>query len=115
MINLDFSFIRGDTFEKVINITWNKEITEIYFTVKEREKDKEVVLQKKIGNGITKTKQEDNTSSYIIVINATDTDDFETDYDYWCDIEVLSNNIKKTVGIGTLTLTTDITTTADEV
>lgn len=115
MINIDFSFIRGDTFEKIINITWNKEITEVYFTVKKGEKDKNVVLQKKLGSGITKTKQEDNTSSYLIVINATDTDNFETDYDYWCDIEVLSNNIKKTVAIGTLTLTTDITTTADEV
>lgn len=115
MIDLNFNFVRGDTFEKIINVSWNKTITQIYFTVKKEEKDSKYVLQKKLNNGITKTSEEEGKTSFLLTIDATDTDNFETDYDYWCDIEVLSNGIKKTIAKGTLNLTTDITTTENEV
>ena len=115
MIDLEFNFFRGNTFEKVINVNWNKEITQIYFTIKKEEKDKNAVLQKKLNSGITKISEKDGKTSFLLTINATDTDDFETNYDYWCDIKILSNNIKKTIAKGTLTLDTDITTTENEV
>ena len=115
MINLNFNFVRGDTFEKIINVSWNKTITGIYFTVKKEEKAKDYVLQKKLNSGITKTSEEEGKTSFLLTIDATDTDNFETNYDYLCDIEVLSNGIKKTIAKGTLNLTTDITTTENEV
>lgn len=114
MNNIEWTFFRGDTCEKMINISgWNKEIDQMYFTMKKEEKDKDIVLQKKLGNGITKVTDEE-IESYLLVINATDTDDLLTDYGYVFDIEIVSGSIKRTIVKGTITLTTDITQTINE-
>lgn len=114
MNNLEWTWFRGDTCEKMINISgWDKEITEMYFTMKKEEKDKDIVLQKTLENGITKV-TDDETESYLLVINATDTDDLLTDYGYVFDIEIVSGSIKRTIVKGTITLTTDITQTINE-
>ena len=114
MNNIEWTWFRGDTCEKMINISgWDKEITQMYFTMKKEEKDKDIVLQKKLGNGITKVTN-DEIESYLLVINATDTDDLLTDYDYVFDIEIVSGSIKRTIVKGTITLTTDITQTINE-
>lgn len=114
MNNLEWTWFRGDTYEKMINISgWDKEITQMYFTMKKEEKDKDIVLQKKLGNGITKV-TDDEIESYLLVINATDTDDLLTDYGYVFDIEIVSGSIKRTIVKGTITLTTDITQTINE-
>lgn len=114
MNNLEWTWFRGDTCEKMINISgWDKEITQMYFTMKKEEKDKDIVLQKKLGNGITKV-TDDEIESYLLVINATDTDDLLTDYGYVFDIEIVSGSIKRTIVKGTITLTTDITQTINE-
>ena len=40
MNNLEWTWFRGDTCEKMINISgWNKEIDQMYFTMKREEKD----------------------------------------------------------------------------
>ena len=115
MNNLEWTWFRGDTCEKMINISgWDKEITQMYFTMKKEEKDKDIVLQKKLGSGITKV-TDDEIESYLLVINATDTDDLLTDYGYVFDIEIVSGSIKRTIVKGTITLTTDITQTINEV
>lgn len=114
MNNIEWAWFRGDTCEKMINISgWDKEITQMYFTMKKEEKDKDTVLQKKLGNGITKVTN-DEIESYLLVINATDTDDLLTDYGYVFDIEIVSGSIKRTIVKGTITLTTDITQTINE-
>lgn len=114
MNNIEWTWFRGDTCEKMINISgWDKEITQMYFTMKKEEKDKDIVLQKKLGNGITKV-TDDEIESYLLVINATDTDDLLTDYGYVFDIEIVSGSIKRTIVKGTITLTTDITQTINE-
>ena len=114
MNNIEWTWFRGDTCEKIINISgWDKEITQMYFTMKKEEKDKDVVLQKKLGNGIVKISNEE-TESYLLTIDATDTDDLLTDYGYVFDIEIVSGTIKRTIVKGTITLTTDITQTINE-
>lgn len=114
MNNIEWTWFRGDTCEKMINISgWDKEITQMYFTMKKEEKDKDIVLQKKLGNGITKVTN-DEIESYLLVINATDTDGLLTDYGYVFDIEIVSGSIKRTIVKGTITLTTDITQTINE-
>lgn len=116
MNNIEWEFFRGDTFEKLINISgWGKEITEMYFTMKKEEKDKEYVLQKTIGHGIVKTSDEEDVESYLLTINATDTDELLTDYGYVFDIEIVSDAAKRTIVKGTITLTSDITQTINEV
>lgn len=114
MNNIEWSFFRGDTFEKIINISgWDREITEMYFTMKKEEKDKDIVLQKTLGNGIVKV-TDTEIESYLLTIDATDTDDLLTDYGYAFDIEIVSGTIKRTIVKGTITLTTDITQTINE-
>ncbi len=116
MNNVKFQFFRGDTYERLITITnWDKNIDSIYFTVKHKDTDKEPVLQKTLGKGITKVDGNELTSTFLLTIDATDTDDMKTDYDYSFDVEIISSNIKKTIIKGTLTLTTDITKTINEV
>ena len=115
MNNIEWEFYRGDTFEKLINISgWDKEITQMYFTMKKEDKDKDIALQKTIGNGIVKTNDEE-VESYLLTINATDTDELLTDYGYVFDIEIVSGSIKRTIVKGTITLTSDITQTINEV
>ena len=115
MNNIEWTWFRGDTCEKMINISgWNKEITQMYFTMKKEDKDKDIVLQKKLGNGIVKISNEE-TESYLLTIDATDTDELLTDYGYVFDIEIVSNSVKRTIVKGTITLTTDITQTINEV
>lgn len=114
MNNIEWEFFRGDTFEKLINISgWDKEITQMYFTMKKEENDKDIVLQKKLGDGIVKTSNEE-VESYLLTINATDTDELLTDYGYVFDIEIVSGTIKRTIVKGNVTLTSDITQTINE-
>ena len=114
MNNLEWTWFRGDTCEKMINISgWNKEIDQMYFTIKKEEKDKDIVLQKTLGNGITKV-TDTEIESYLLVIDATDTDDLTPDYGYVFDIEIVSGTAKRTIVKGTITLTTDITQTINE-
>lgn len=116
MNNLEWTWFRGDTCEKLINIYgWNKDIDQVYFTIKKEDKDKDIVLQKTIGNGITKTEEDEEKKTYLLVINATDTDDLLTDYGYVFDIEIVSGYVKRTIVKGTITLTSDITQTINEV
>lgn len=120
MNNVEFNFVRGDTYQRTITIVWNQEITNVYFTLKKNENDKDVVLQKKLGSGITLVEQKQNedgsnTYTYLLNINATDTDNLETNYGYFFDFEVISDTIKKTPIKGTLTLDNDITRTINEV
>lgn len=116
MNNVKFEFYRGDTYSRTITINnWDKEIESMYFTLKEKETDKDFILQKKIGNGITKIDEDETKKIYLLTIDATDTDNFKCDTDYIFDVEIISGNIKKTIIKGILTLISDITKTINEV
>lgn len=110
-----FEFFRGDTYERNFSIQWSKEITEIYFTLKSSSDDKKPLIQKKLGNGINLMDVTEEGNIYLLTIDAEDTETLSPNTTYYFDIAVLSNNIKKTPIIGTLTLKEDYTRKKDEV
>ena len=114
-----FEFYIGRTYTRDLEITWNKEIEEMYFTVKSAVDDKAYVLQKTLGNGILlveKTVMEDGSIKYLfnITIEATDTDKMDIDKDYVFDVALVSGVIKQTAITGTLRLNGTATATNNE-
>lgn len=116
--NVLFEFYRGDTYQRVFSVDWNREIDNVYFTVKENVENKSFVLQKKLNDGITPMDKVDNTSTFNLSICCTDTDRLKADYDYVFDIEVHSKGteatIKKTIITGILRLKASSTKTCNE-
>lgn len=116
MNNVKFEFYRGDTYQRTITIKgWENKIDSIYFTVKNKDTDKDPILQKTLGKGIIKVDGDNEASTFLLTIDATDTDNMKTNYEYKFDIEIISGKIKKTIIDGTLRLNTDITKTINEV
>lgn len=118
--NALFEFYKGDTYSRDLTIEgWNREITEIYFTVKESTDNKKYVLQKTLNKGITVMNETNDSITYNIYIAATDTDTLKVDTDYVFDIEIhtkCSDNgiLKKTIIVGTFRLIADVTRTYNE-
>jgi plasmid rolling circle replication initiator protein Rep len=111
--------IRGDTkdlkFQRK-NANTGEIITDIpdnmYFTVKKSYKLVEFVFQKRLSDNTITYNEDDNY--YYITIESTDTDNLPFgDYDY--DIEVIENNKKKTIAIGTITIDKEVTYAVNEV
>lgn len=106
-----FSMVRGDTQAFELEITDNDTPTtvdSIYFTVKNDTNTDEVLFQKKLNDGITLT---DNI--YNIIIDPSDTD--ELDYGrYAYDIEIIKNSVKKTILVGILEISEEVTFTNNE-
>lgn len=117
---IDYEFKRGDTTNlKKFRITdKNGEVItlgtteQLYFTVKKNANSSDVLLQKKIDDGITLGED----GYYHITIESVDTSNL--DYgNYQYDIELKSTNPKeivKTIIDGTITLTDEITWRGDE-
>lgn len=115
---MDFEFIRGDTFpfkfklkdkngqEIILSNTDN-----LYFTVKKTSKSTERAFQKTLAGGEIVYGED---GYYHITIESDDT--AELDYgDYRYDIELKSaTGIVKTLILGTITLTDEITFKGDE-
>lgn len=120
MENIIIEFFRGDTYSRNFSISgWNKEITKVYFTVKENTENKQYVLQKRYGEGISLLEENNGTITYNITIDSTDTDDLKTGFDYEFDIEIHSPGtttipIKKTVITGIFKLKPSATRTCNE-
>lgn len=112
---MDFEFIRGDTFQFKFQIKDKSgEILEldtgieIYFTVKKNRNSKTIAIQKKLNNGI-----ELKDGFYYVRIDADDTSKLAYGtYNY--DIEFKQGDIVKTITLGTITLTDEITHKGDE-
>ncbi|MGN1352219.1 MAG: hypothetical protein ACI4VE_05555 [Clostridia bacterium] len=105
------SIVRGDTQALELEITDNNTPTtvdSIYFTVKNDTNTDEVLFQKKLNDGISLT---DNI--YNIIIDPSDTD--ELDYGrYAYDIEIIKNSVKKTILVGILEISEEVTFTNNE-
>lgn len=115
-----FEFYRGTTYSRDFTLTgWSLFIEKMYFTVKENINDKNPVLQKKLGDGITLVSDEDGVKTFNILIDATDTDNMKTDFDYVFDIKIVSpgeeEEIKDVVLTGVLRLTGSATAVYNEV
>lgn len=107
-------FPRGDY--KSISITisgYAGTIEELYFTVKENANSKNVLLQKKIGNGI---EYSEDIKKYVLKFEPQDTDNLEMNKIYGFDFEIVAENkkLKKTF-TGQFHLTNEYTHVEDEV
>lgn len=108
----DIEFTRGDTCPIKFSLVDNngtilelKPSDELYFTVKDNFNTTTEKLQKTYGNGDI-TKEEDGR--YKVVIEATDTANWNYGSYVW-DLCLVSTDYTRTIAIGTLTLTNEVT------
>lgn len=115
-----FEFYRGDTYTRDFILTgWSLPISKVYFTVKEKVEDKNAVLQKKLGEGITLVDETEEGKTFNLNICCNDTDDLKAEYEYVFDIEIHSTGedgavIKRTIITGTMRLKPSSTRTCNE-
>lgn len=112
---MDLEFTRGDTqYIKFQLRDGNGELLELkksdnlYFTVKENQNSKKILIQKKFPTEI-----QYSDGYYVFEIASEDTSDLAYNT-YQYDIELKSGNYVKTLGLGTITLTDEITFRRDE-
>lgn len=127
MKDVVFEYYIGDTYTRDLTITgYSAEITEMYFSVKKNNKDKNTVLQKTLENGITLVDiQYDGdgnivSRTYNLLIEAEDTEELRPDFDYSFDVEIVSpgvdnNDIKKTIITGIFRVNNTTTRNYNEV
>ena len=113
MVETDFEYFIGDTYERNFKISrYSDDIDEIYFSIKKSDGDKRTVLQKTLGSGITIVTDEVNDGirerMYQIMIDAEDTESMTPEQDYTYDIEIVtektSKDLKKTIVKGNFLL-----------
>lgn len=76
MLYQNFTLPQGDSLTfKITLVDAESEPDNIFFTVKKNSQDKTPVIQKYIGNGITRTEDEDIV--YEVYVPANETDDLE--------------------------------------
>lgn len=113
---IDIEFPRGDTCPLKFNLLDNNknplELTtndEMYFTVKKNFNTREVVFQKKFSYG--EIQKDDD--GYKLILTSEDT--AQLNYgSYVFDICIKSTDLTKTLAIGTLTLTNEVTFKSNE-
>lgn len=120
MTDILFEFYRGDTYTRDFTITgWSLPISNIYFTVKENVNNKNACLQKTLNNGITIVDEKENSHTFNLNIDCTDTDSLKANTNYVFDIEIHSKVgeklIKRTITTGILKLKASATKTCNEV
>ena len=124
MIETNFEFFIGNTYERNINISnYDDDIDEMYFSVKKSDSDKRVVLQKTLDNGITlmsdETIDDVRYRTYQLVIDSDDTEGMKPDVEYPFDVKIVTikddNEIKETIVKGNVTLSAATTRVWNEV
>lgn len=112
IVKEDFKYIRGDTYVRYfsINKLQYSPITEIFYTVKQ-DQDNKALVMKTLGNGIELLSEDDEKLHYILTLNCNCTDRLKAQTKYVHDIQVLSNGVKKTLMKGELYLDKEVTTT----
>lgn len=102
-----FKFKRKNTSNEVITAKPDK----MYITFKRNSVSKDVLFQKTLDDGI---EYDSTTYYYSFTINPEDTDNLSYGvYDY--DIEIITNNKKKTILVDKLKITKEVTFTENEV
>lgn len=115
MTDVVFEFYRGDTYERDFKISnLKRDITKVYFTVKEAEENKNFCLQKTLDNGIALIDEDETSKTFNLTIEATDTDCMKANTSYFFDIEIHCGSIKKTIITGTMILKPSCTRTCNE-
>ena len=107
-----YEMVRGDTFAFEVKVKNNDEIVKVdgmFLTVKNNTYLEETIICKKLGGGITL-----KDDAYYIVINPEDTDPLEYGR-YVFDIEFIVDGFKRTIERGILSITDEVTFSANEV
>lgn len=115
MEKINFNFVKGDTYSRGFTIEgFDFAIDQIYFTVKEKSTNKNYVIQKTLTKGI---ELDPNTPNrYVLTIDADDTNNMKTNFNYVFDIQIVVESVKKTIIGGYLKLSDwDITSKENEV
>lgn len=106
----DLIFTKGDTYAISFTLEgFTGTLTEAYFTCKENPTDAPK-FQKRLNNGITLVEG----TKYKVQIESADTASMVADYNYLYDIEIIVDNVRKTIIGGYLTLNEEITKYNDE-
>lgn len=115
MEKINFNYVKGDTYSRGFTIEgFEHSIKQVYFTVKEKSTDKNYVIQKRLTNGIEL--DPDTPNRYVLTIEADDTNNMKTNFNYVFDIEIVTDSIKRTIIGGYLKLDDwDITSKVNEV
>lgn len=111
-IKENFKYVRGDTYVRYFSIDklQYSPITEIYYTVKEDQHSKPLVI-KTLGKGIELLSEDDEKWHYMLSLNCNCTDKLKAETRYMHDIQVVSDNVKQTLMKGELYLEKEVTTT----
>jgi hypothetical protein len=115
MEKINFNFVKGDTYSRGFTIEgFEFPITQVYFTVKEKSTNKNYVIQKRLTKGIELDPEVPNR--YVLTIDADDTNNMKTNFNYVFDIQIVGDSIKRTIIGGYLKLDDwDITSKENEV
>lgn len=115
MERINFNFVKGDTYSRGFTIEgFEQPIKQVYFTVKEKSANKNYVIQKRLTKGIELDREIPNR--YILTIEADDTNNMKTNFNYVFDVEIVTDSIKRTIIGGYLRLNDwDITSKENEV
>ena len=112
----DIEFTRGDTCPLKFNLLDNNknpleigETDEMYFTVKKSFNTQEVIFQKKFTNGDI----EKDDDGYKLILTSEDTASLKYG-SYVFDLCLKSTDLVRTLAIGTLTLTNEVTFISNE-
>lgn len=115
MEKVDLSLYKGQTYQRNFTISGlSLDITQLYFTVKESTDNKNIALQKKIGDGITLMDYTDGVYTYLLELNTNDTENLKADFDYGYDITLKSNDIKVPIVMGKFVISPVYTRKRDE-
>ena len=115
MERINFNFVKGDTYSRGFTIEgFEQPIKQVYFTVKEKSTNKNYVIQKRLTKGIELDREIPNR--YVLTIEADDTNNMKTNFNYVFDIQIVTESIKRTIIGGYLRLNDwDITSKENEV
>lgn len=113
MINKNFTLPKGDSLNFTITLVDAETAPDnIYLTVKKNSQDKKPILQKYIGNGITRTSDTDKIA-YDVYLPYTDTEDLEL-LNYSYAIKIIYGSEQNTEVEGKLVITPERTSTEEE-
>lgn len=112
VVKENFRFVRGDTFTRYFSIKKieNSPITQLYYTIKE-DQDRKALVIKTLGNGIELLNEGEERCHYALTLNCTCTDRLKAETPYMHDIQVVRGEYKRTLMKGQVYLEKEATTT----
>lgn len=110
---MTLQLIRGDTYELAFTIQTENGVNyvleaedSVYFTVKKYDFDKEFIIQKTYGNGIS---YDEKAGEYVISLTSDDTDILCGTNKFDIKVIIRNSNVEKTLIIGSIVAINNVT------